>query len=72
MQHEHWSGKLQPGDALVTNHPHWGGLQLPDITIVTPMFIGDRIAFYLSSRGHHSDIGRLHSLFPWATAGLAG
>jgi 5-oxoprolinase (ATP-hydrolysing) len=24
-QHEHWKGKLRPGDVLLTNHPQWGG-----------------------------------------------
>lgn len=25
-QHEHWKGKLRPGDVLLTNHPQWGGM----------------------------------------------
>lgn len=24
-QHQHWAGKLRPGDVLLTNHPQWGG-----------------------------------------------
>lgn len=57
-QHKHWLGKLQPGDVLMTNHPEWGGTHLPDITVVTPVFVGDEIAFYTASRGHHTDIGK--------------
>ncbi|EGU78903.1 hypothetical protein FOXB_10561 [Fusarium oxysporum f. sp. conglutinans Fo5176] len=56
-QHRHWSGKLKPGDVLLTNHPSWGGTHLPDLTVVTPVFVGDQIAFYVASRGHHTDIG---------------
>ncbi|KAM0426116.1 hypothetical protein ACHAPT_008747 [Fusarium lateritium] len=56
-QHRHWLGKLKPGDVLLTNHPSWGGTHLPDLTVVTPVFIGDEIAFYVASRGHHTDIG---------------
>ncbi|KAH8682020.1 Hydantoinase B/oxoprolinase-domain-containing protein [Xylariales sp. PMI_506] len=56
-QHKHWLGKLKPGDVLMTNHPQWGGTHLPDLTVVTPVFIGDVIAFYVASRGHHTDIG---------------
>ncbi|KAF5017700.1 hypothetical protein F66182_10356 [Fusarium sp. NRRL 66182] len=56
-QHRHWQGKLKPGDVLLTNHPSWGGTHLPDLTVVTPVFVGDQIAFYVASRGHHTDIG---------------
>ncbi|KAI1039295.1 hypothetical protein LB505_014303 [Fusarium chuoi] len=56
-QHRHWNGKLKPGDVLLTNHPSWGGTHLPDLTVITPVFVGDRIAFYVASRGHHTDIG---------------
>ncbi|EHY60075.1 hypothetical protein HRR83_006434 [Exophiala dermatitidis] len=56
-QHRLWLGKLQPGDVLLTNHPEWGGTHLPDITVVTPVFVDGEIAFYTASRGHHTDIG---------------
>lgn len=49
---------LAPGDALVTNDPFEGGSHLPDVTVVTPVFVdGDRPAFFVASRGHHADIG---------------
>ncbi|PSN70257.1 hypothetical protein BS50DRAFT_548249 [Corynespora cassiicola Philippines] len=56
-QHRHWEGKIKPGDVLLTNHPQWGGTHLPDLTVVSPVFINDRVAFYVASRGHHTDIG---------------
>lgn len=69
-QHRHWRGQLRDGDVLLTNHPQWGGTHLPDLTAVTPVFLsgggvdndgddGDdgEIAFYVASRGHHTDIG---------------
>lgn len=56
-QHKHWAGKLTDGDVLLTNHPQWGGTHLPDVTVVTPVFIGGQLAFYVASRGHHTDIG---------------
>lgn len=61
-QHRLWLGKLQPGDVLLTNHPEWGGTHLPDITVVTPVFVDGEIAFYTASRGHHTDIGKLNRL----------
>ncbi|KAI8238988.1 hypothetical protein K4K55_002396 [Colletotrichum sp. SAR 10_96] len=56
-QHNLWDGKLKDGDVLVSNHPSCGGTHLPDITVITPVFDGDEIAFYVASRGHHADIG---------------
>lgn len=56
-QHHHWKGKLSAGDVLLTNHPEWGGTHLPDLTVVTPVFVDGQIAFYTASRGHHTDIG---------------
>jgi 5-oxoprolinase (ATP-hydrolysing) len=56
-QHKLWQGKLKDGDVLVSNHPSCGGTHLPDITVITPVFDGEDIAFYVASRGHHADIG---------------
>ncbi|OIW26936.1 hydantoinase B/oxoprolinase [Coniochaeta ligniaria NRRL 30616] len=56
-QHKLWEGKLKDGDVLVSNHPSCGGTHLPDITVITPVFDGETIAFYVASRGHHADIG---------------
>ncbi|KAF2141015.1 uncharacterized protein K452DRAFT_319288 [Aplosporella prunicola CBS 121167] len=60
-QHELLNGKMIPGDVLVSNHPEAGGAHLPDITVITPVFesSGKDIAFYVASRGHHTDIGGL-------------
>lgn len=59
IQHQHqlWKGKLQPGDVLLTNHPQCGGTHLPDLTVISPIFFDGQIAFYVASRGHHTDIG---------------
>ena len=46
-----------PGDAFVLNSPFDGGTHLPDVTVVTPVFIGDAPVFWLGARGHHADIG---------------
>jgi 5-oxoprolinase (ATP-hydrolysing) len=50
-------GKVKPGDAYMLNSPYNGGTHLPDVTVVTPVFVEDEIAFWLGSRGHHADIG---------------
>ena len=56
-QAEIWEGKLKRGDVIVSNHPQTGGTHLPDITVITPAFSGDKIVFYVASRAHHADIG---------------
>ncbi|KAL9043582.1 MAG: hypothetical protein Q9214_003237, partial [Letrouitia sp. 1 TL-2023] len=56
-QEEIWRGRLKRGDVIVSNHPEFGGTHLPDITVITPAFIDDRIIFYVASRAHHADIG---------------
>lgn len=45
------------GDAWMLNSPWNGGTHLPDVTVITPVFVGGQAAFWLGSRGHHADIG---------------
>ncbi|KAI9927070.1 hypothetical protein ASPWEDRAFT_33023 [Aspergillus wentii DTO 134E9] len=58
-QHRLWAGKLKAGDVLLTNHPECGGTHLPDLTVITPVFVDNEgeVAFYVAARGHHTDIG---------------
>ncbi len=58
-----------PGDVFATNDPAAGGSHLPDITVVTPVFEGGHVAFYVASRGHHADVGGVSpgSMPPYAT-----
>jgi len=52
--------QMQPGDVYMLNDPYHGGTHLPDVTVVTPVYLdaGDiRPSFYVASRGHHADIG---------------
>ena len=47
----------QDGDAWMLNAPWNGGTHLPDVTVITPVFVDGKAAFWLGSRGHHADIG---------------
>ncbi|MCA9893545.1 MAG: hydantoinase B/oxoprolinase family protein [Anaerolineae bacterium] len=49
--------QLNQGDLIVLNDPYRGGTHLPDITMVSPVFDADGIAFYVASRAHHADVG---------------
>ncbi len=55
------AGKTKPGDVFVLNDPYHGGTHLPDITVITPVYVAgaatDRPLFYVGSRGHHADVG---------------
>jgi len=48
-----------PGDLVVLNDPYLGGTHLPDITMVSPVFVGETEAppFFVASRAHHADVG---------------
>ena len=51
---------MQPGDVYVLNDPYHGGTHLPDVTVVTPVYLetsDGTPSFYVASRGHHADIG---------------
>ena len=55
-------GRMKPGDVFVLNDPYHGGTHLPDVTVITPVWVdghgvGDEPLFYVGSRGHHADIG---------------
>jgi len=48
---------FQQGDVVILNDPYRGGTHLPDVTMVSPVFAGGKIAFFVASRAHHADIG---------------
>ena len=56
------AGRMKPGDIYVLNDPYHGGTHLPDITVITPVYVDgrvDRPDFFVGSRGHHADVGGL-------------
>jgi 5-oxoprolinase (ATP-hydrolysing) len=61
---------LAPGEVFVLNDPYHGGTHLPDVTVVTPVFMGEaQPSFFVASRGHHADIGGITpgSMPPFST-----
>jgi N-methylhydantoinase B len=60
--------ELAPGDMVLLNDPFRGGTHLPDITLVTPVFlqaghaassanVSPSLVGYVASRAHHADVG---------------
>jgi N-methylhydantoinase B len=56
---------LAPGDAVLLNDPYEGGAHLPDLTLVTPVFVDGEVVALAANRAHHADVGG-------ATAGSVG
>jgi N-methylhydantoinase B/oxoprolinase/acetone carboxylase alpha subunit len=52
-----FEGKLVPGDIVITNDPWMSAGHFFDITVLCPIFRGQRLIGYIGSTIHHSDIG---------------
>lgn len=50
---------LEPGDTVMLNDPFRGGTHLPDITLVSPVYAGQRTrpVYFVANRAHHADVG---------------
>jgi N-methylhydantoinase B len=51
------AGQLRPGDVLITNDPWKTSGQLNDISVVTPVFRGQRLVGFFGNTCHAMDIG---------------
>jgi N-methylhydantoinase B len=53
--------QFAPGDVIALNDPFLGGTHLPDITLISPIFVTDqgeqRLAGFAANRAHHADVG---------------
>ena len=47
----------RPGDAWILNDPYRGGTHLPDVTLISPVFVDGEPFGFAASRAHHADIG---------------
>ena len=52
---------IKPGDVFVTNDPYRGGSHLPDITVISPVFMENqsnkKVFAFVACRAHHAEIG---------------
>ncbi len=52
---------FSPGDVAIVNDPFDGGTHLPDITLVSPVFVlvngQEMLLGFVANRAHHSDVG---------------
>jgi N-methylhydantoinase B len=50
-------GEWQPGDVAIFNDPEFGGLHLPDIFVLMPIFLDGKLFGFSACTGHHVDVG---------------
>lgn len=48
---------IAPGDVWIMNDPYEGGMHLPDIFVVKPIFDDARLVGYALTIAHHTDVG---------------
>jgi N-methylhydantoinase B len=65
---EDFGSNLMPGDVIVLNDPYRGGTHLNDVTLIYPVFAGDRLIFFPAVREHWADVG---GMVPGSLAGTA-
>lgn len=47
----------RPGAAWILNDPYRGGTHLPDVTLISPVFVAGELLGFAACRAHHADIG---------------
>ncbi|QXT39861.1 hydantoinase B/oxoprolinase family protein [Gymnodinialimonas ceratoperidinii] len=49
---------MSEGDAFVMNDPYLaGGTHLPDISVITPVFVDGALSYFVGNIAHHADVG---------------
>ncbi len=54
---EKFGDSVEPGDIIILNDPYHGGMHLPDVFMIKPIFQKDHLFGYAVVVAHHNDIG---------------
>lgn len=54
---DRFADSVRPGDVFILNDPYAGGMHLPDIFMVKPIFAGETLEGYAVVVAHHCDMG---------------
>jgi N-methylhydantoinase B len=54
---EAFAGKIEPGDVFILNDPFEGGMHLPDIFVLQPVFSEGELLAWAGTVCHHTDVG---------------
>lgn len=53
----HYGNDTRPGDVFILNDPFDGGMHLPDIFVIKPIFVGGQRKAFAVTVSHHTDVG---------------
>ncbi|RNL62600.1 hydantoinase B/oxoprolinase family protein [Nocardioides marmoriginsengisoli] len=62
---DEFEGRIQPGDIYLLNDPSLGGMHLPDIFVIAPVFEGPTLLGFSVTVVNHTDVGG------WAAGSMA-
>jgi N-methylhydantoinase B len=54
---EYGADRLGPGDMLLTNDPFPSGVHLNDVSLISPVYVGEELLGYVANLAHHVDVG---------------
>lgn len=54
---ERWGSLVTDGDTYVCNHPFLGAMHLPDVNIISPIFVDGELLGWAGTAAHHIDVG---------------
>lgn len=54
---EEWGDTISDGDAYLCNHPYRGAMHLPDINVLSPVFLEGQLIAWTGTAAHHLDVG---------------
>ncbi|MDA1280817.1 MAG: hydantoinase B/oxoprolinase family protein [Chloroflexi bacterium] len=55
---DRFHGNINPGDVFILNDPYLaGGIHLPDIYVIRPVFTGTELECFVGVVAHHTDVG---------------
>ncbi len=54
---ERWGSTVADGDTYVCNHPFMGAMHLPDVNIISPVFVDGQLLGWAGTAAHHIDVG---------------
>ena len=58
VRHDFPLAEMRDGDAFLCNDPYLAaGTHMPDISVVTPVFVAAEVRFFTANIGHHADVG---------------
>ena len=54
---EYGPERMRPGDGILCNDGHRGGVHLNDVCLVSPVFVEDNLVAFVANLAHHLDVG---------------